>query len=193
MDAVYLFLYNGAPEGQSNKEACNDGPVIGPVGLSWHKGTLKVHEVAEDGSWGHCIELPPTSTGCFEFLGIHYRNMEVWTEENQWLEEAKKHGKVVSYEELIQLEGAETKWIQLSADDLEVFCLRDEDGKPAPSTKEEAERMALSDREEHEEQIQRGERDADDTYEEDPIRPCIQLPGGALIMLDDGQFVNVEP
>lgn len=191
-DAIYLRLFHGrASRDQQLTDWGAEGPVIGPVGLSWTYGTVKVHEVGPDGTWGGHIELPEQD-GLIHMAGCWYGDMEVWTPDGMWVEDARKAGRVVAFGELEAVMKADQKWAQIGMDDLEIICYRDEDGKPWADDKGVIEAAAKCDREEHEEQIASGERDAEDAYEEDPIRPCVQLPGGALIMQDDGALVPVE-
>jgi hypothetical protein len=83
-DIVFIRLFHGRNSPQDQLEEWGfDGPIIGPVGINWTYGTIKVHKPG----WGQGWEELPVQDDLVKYQGKFYGDFDVLTEDlpNEWV------------------------------------------------------------------------------------------------------------
>ncbi len=97
-DMAYVRLFHGRTE--PNEELSDwgsDGPMIGPVGLTWTYGNLKLHMPGWDD-----FEWLPEIHDLVLFDGIYYGDLDIFFVGDPGLDDALREFKVVPYSEFIE-------------------------------------------------------------------------------------------
>jgi len=106
--SVYVRLFHGRKEvGEQLEDWGSEGPVIGPVGLSWTYGTLKLHKLVEGSDnpasveWDSMehVEMGGEANDLIQCGGFFYGDMEVWANDDPLVAEAISEGRVISFDE----------------------------------------------------------------------------------------------
>ncbi len=105
---MYVRLFHGRKHPNEKLDDWGkDGPIIGPVGVSWTYGTLKLHGIDSDGNWTDMEEVA-TSGPMADLIhcgGMHYGDMEVWASTDPLAIEAVASGRTISFEEWVEQNG----------------------------------------------------------------------------------------
>lgn len=97
---LYVKLFHGRNHpGDDLDDWGFAGPVIGPVGLSFTYGSVKLHAPG----WGGDLQHIPQAGGCYALEGKYYGDIEVWTENDPKLPVAIRETRLIGFAEFSRL------------------------------------------------------------------------------------------
>ena len=98
---LYVSFFHGRVKPDTEMDGWGfQGPVVGPVAVSWTYTCVKLH----DTSWDDLYHLPIVD-GCIKIGKSLYGDFEVWTEDDPLLSDAKKEGRpLITFEQLVEIQ-----------------------------------------------------------------------------------------